>query len=154
MKKILLLLSTTRHSPKSVAAALEIAGREKAELILLFILDDALAQSIIDKMSEEGWVGGKASEHLQNSILREYFTQGQAKLREIEEQANKQGVPHRCIYARGEFARVALGVIEKEGVDLIIVGRRKRSNLSRFIFGSPVARIEEQAACEMMIIDE
>jgi len=154
MKKILLLLSTTRNSPKSVAKALELAQEQSAELVLLFILDDALAQSIIDKMSEEGWVGGKASEHLQNSILREYFTQGQAKLKEIEEKANNHGVSHRSIYSRGQFAPVALGVIEKEGVDLIIVGRRKRSDLSRFIFGSPVAQIEKKAGCEMMVIDE
>ncbi len=154
MKKILLLLSTTRTSPRSVAKALELAQKEQAELLLLFVLDDALAQSVIDKMSEEGWVGGKPSQDLQNSILKKYFTQGQVKLKEIEEEAAKCGVTYRSIYARGDFAPVALGVIAREGVDLIIVARRKRSDLSRFIFGSPVAEIQKKAGCEIMLIDE
>lgn len=154
MKKILLLLSTTRESPKSVAKALELAQKDKAELLLLFILDDDLPLSIIDEMSEKAWVGGKPSRDLQISILRKYFSQGKEKLREIELEAERCGVPYRSIYARGGFAAVALGVIAREEVDLVIVARRKRSSLSRFIFGSPVAEIEKYSTCEIMIINE
>jgi nucleotide-binding universal stress UspA family protein len=47
-----------------------------------------------------------------------------------------------------------LAVVEKEKVDLIMVTRRKRSGLSRFIFGSAVAELKETANCKVRIIDE
>ncbi|MBI5789381.1 MAG: universal stress protein [Candidatus Schekmanbacteria bacterium] len=154
MKRILLLLSTTRKSPDSIAQALELAKKDNAELILVFILDDAFTQSIVNRISEDGWVGGKTSDTLQNTILKEYFAQGQEKLREVELMADSYGVPHRSIYARGEFTGVALGIIQKEQPDLLIVTRRKRSDLSRFVFGSAVAELQAKAPCEIMVIDE
>lgn len=153
-KRILLLLSTTRKSPKSVAKALEIAQKEQAELVLLFILDDALALSIMDKMTEEGWIGGKQSRDVQNSIIRQYFSQGKIKINEIELEASRCGVTHSSIYARGAIVPVALGVIAVEKIDLVIVTRLKRSAFSRFIFGSPVEELQKNAPCEIMIIDE
>ncbi len=76
------------------------------------------------------------------------------KIRHIEKEAKAQGIPHRSISCWGRFVEVALKVIEREQVDLIIVTRSKRSNLSRFIFGSPVAELKERADCKIMIIDE
>jgi hypothetical protein len=35
-----------------------------------------------------------------------------------------------------------------------MVTRRKRSGLSRFIFGSAVAELKEKVKCEIRIIDE
>ncbi len=154
MKKILLLLSTTRESPKSISTALDIAGKQQAELVILFILDYELSQSITERLTQEGWIGGKATEELHHAILKEYFTQGKLKIVDIEEQARKNNIPCRPVYCWGKFVEVALKVIKKEQVDLIIVTRRKRSNLSRFIFGSPVAELKEKAGCEIMIIDE
>jgi nucleotide-binding universal stress UspA family protein len=154
LEKILLLLSTTRESPKSITTALDIAGRKNAELVILFILDYKLSQSIIDSLTQEGWIGGKATEQLHHAILKEYFTQGKLKIADIEQQAKEKGIPCRSISCRGKFVEVALKVIDKEQVNLIIVTRRKRSNLSRFIFGSPVAELQERVSCEIMIIDE
>jgi nucleotide-binding universal stress UspA family protein len=154
MKKILLLLSTTRKSPKSIATALDIASKDKAEMVILFILDYELSQSIIERLTQAGWIGGKATEELHHAILKEYFTQGKLKIADIEQQAKDKDIPCRAIYCWGKFVEVALKVINKEGVDLIIVTRRKRSNLSRFIFGSPVAELKRQVDCEIMVIDE
>ncbi len=154
MKKILLLLSTTRESPKSVTTALEIAGKEQAELLILFVLDYELSHSITEHMTQEGWIGGKASEDLHNAIIQEYLAQGRQKIDDIERQAMDNNIPFRSFYLQGTFVEAALKVIKKERADLIIVTRRKRSNLSRFIFGSPVAELKEQAGCEIMIIDE
>jgi nucleotide-binding universal stress UspA family protein len=154
LKKILLLLSTTRESPKSIATALDIASKEAAELLILFILDDEFPQSITEHLAEEGWIGGKTTEELHHAILQEYFTHGKQRISEIEQQAQEKNIPSRAICCQGKFVEVALKIIKRERVNLIIVTRRKRSNLSRFIFGSPVAELEEKAGCELMIIDE
>ncbi len=154
IKKVLLLISTTRKSGKSVETALKIAKENRAELLVLFVLDDELSQNIVNRMSQEGWIGGKPSEMLHTSILREYFHQGHQKIKEIEVAARERGIPCRSISSRGKFVDVALKVIRHEQVDIIIVTRRHRSNLSRFIFGSPVADLKKQANTEIIIIDE
>ena len=154
IKKILLLISTTRESEKSVKKALEVAESNQAELLILFVLDDELSQEVVGRVSEEGWFGGKPSERLQNAILKEYFGYGNRKIKEIEDIAKERGIKYRSISARGKFAEVALRVIQHEQVDLIIVTRRRRSVLSRFIFGSPVADLKKQSNVEIEIIDE
>ncbi len=154
MKKILLLLSTSRQSSKSVTTALDVAEREQAELIILFILDQELPQNIIEQLSQEGWIGGKAADDLRQSILNEYLAQGKSKINEIEQQAMERSIPYRSICCQGQLMDTALKVSKRERVDLIIVNQRKRSSLSRFIFGSPAAELKEKAGCEVLIIDE
>ncbi len=154
MDKILLILSTTRKSDKCIKEAVDIAKKESAKLIILFVVDYEVPQKIFDSLTEEGWIGGKTTENLFNAVLDEYSFQGKEKILEIEEAAKNKGVDYKSIIKRGTFLDVALSVAEKEQVSMIIVTRRKRSGLSRFFFGSAVAELKEKVACETKIIDE
>ncbi len=154
MDKILLILSTTRKSNKCVKEAVEIACEENAKLIILFVVDYEVPQKILDKLTEEGWIGGKPTENLFNAVLDEYSIQGKDKISEIEEMAKNKGVHYKSIVRKGKFVDETLAVIEAEKVNLIMVTRRKRSGLSRFIFGSAVAELKEKVKCEIRIIDE
>jgi nucleotide-binding universal stress UspA family protein len=154
MDKILLILSTTRKSDKCVKEAVDIASKENAMLIILFVVDYEVPQKIFDSLSEEGWIGGKTTENLFNAILDEYSVQGKDKILEVEEVAKNVGIDYKSIVKKGTFLDVALSVVEKEDVNLILVTRRKRSSLSRFFFGSAVAELKEKVTCEVRIIDE
>jgi nucleotide-binding universal stress UspA family protein len=154
MDKILLILSTTRKSEKCINEAVEIASKENAELITLFVVDYEVPQKILDSLSEEGWIGGKTTENLFNAVLDEYSIQGKEKISEIEEVAKKKGVNYKSIIKRGTFLEVSLSVAEEEKVGLVLVTRRRRSGLSRFFFGSAVAELKEKVTCEVKIIDE
>jgi len=154
MDKILLILSTTRKSDKSVKKAVDIASKENARLIILFVVDYEVPQKIFDSLTEEGWIGGKTTKTLFNAVLDEYSVLGKEKILEIEEVARDKGVDYKSIIKSGTFLDVALSVAEKEQVGLIIVTRRKRSHLSRFFFGSAVAELKEKVTCEIKIIDE
>lgn len=154
MKKILLILSTTRKSNKCVKEAVEIASKENAKLIILFVVDYEVPQKIFDKLTEEGWIGGKPTENLFNAVLDEYSVQGKDKISEIKEMAKSRGIDYKSIVRRGKFLDVTLSVVEAEKINLIIVTRRKRSALSRFFFGSAVAELKEKVECEVKIIDE
>ncbi|MHC4267212.1 MAG: universal stress protein [Planctomycetota bacterium] len=154
MDKILLILSTTRKSEKCIKEAVDIASKENAELITLFVIDYEVPQKILDSLTEEGWIGGKTTENLFNAVLDEYAIQGKEKISEIEEVAKKRGVNYKSIIKRGTFLDVALSVAEEEKVGLILVTRRKRSGLSRFFFGSAVAELKEKVTCKVKIIDE
>ena len=76
MKTILLTLSTTRQSPKTIDYALKKAQKEKASLIILFIVDPDLPHLVLDKMLDVGFMGDKPSMKLYQSILKEYRERG------------------------------------------------------------------------------
>ena len=154
MDKILLILSTTRKSNKCVKEALDIANKENARLIILFVVDYEVPQKILDKLTEEGWIGKKPTENLFNAVLDEYSIQGKDKIAEIKVMAKGRGINCKSIIRKGKFLDVALSVVEAEKVNLIMVTRRKRSGLSRFIYGSAVAELKKIAGCEVKIIDE
>lgn len=154
MDKILLILSTTRKSDKCIKEAVDIASKEKAKLIILFVVDNEVPQKIFDSLTEEGWIGGTTTENLFNAVLDEYSVQGKEKISEIEAAAKSKGVDYKSVIKRGTFLDVALSVAEEEQVSLILVTRRKRSRLSRFFFGSAVAELKEKVTCETKIIDE
>ncbi|MFQ5963051.1 MAG: universal stress protein [Candidatus Scalinduaceae bacterium] len=154
MDKILLILSTTRKSNKCIKEAVDIACRKKAKLVILFVVDYEVPQKIFDKLTEEGWIGGKPTENLFNAMLDEYSIQGRDKIAEIEAIAKSVGVRCKSIVRKGKLVDVTLSIVEAEKVNLIIITRRKRSGLSRFIFGSAVAELKEKVKCEVRIIDE
>ncbi len=154
MDKILLILSTTRKSETCINEAVEIASKENAELITLFVVDYEVPQKMLDRLTEEGWIGGKTTENLFNAVLDEYSIQGKDKIAEIEGVAKKKGVNYKSIIKKGTFLDVSLSVAEQEKVGLVLVTRRKRSGLSRFFFGSAVAELKEKVTCKVKIIDE
>lgn len=154
MAKILLLLSTTRESSKGIGAAIKAASAEGCELLVAYVLDDELPGHILQKLTDEGWIGGKPSDELYAAILREYSTQARLKLDDVHSQARNADVPISTQIHRGSFVEKAMDLIKSEGVTEVFVNRRKRSNLSRFLFGSAVAELKKRAPCPVTIIDE
>lgn len=153
MKKTLLILSFLRNSPRTIEKAIQIAKKEKAELLVTFILDIEYADTIAHKLTDEGWIGGKPSEQLYASLLKEYKLQAELIIDEIKTKADKISIPVRSIIKSGSVLEETLKIAELEEPDLIVITRRKRSNLSRFIFGSLVNSLRKQVSSKVIIID-
>lgn len=153
MKKILLILSFLRSSPKTVEEALKIAKENEAELVVFFVLDIGYADNIARKLADEGWLGEKPSQQLYNSLLVEYQSQAEKKVAEIRHRAAELKVPVRAMIKSGSVLEETLRVASLEDPALIVITRRRRSSLSRLIFGSMVKALKEQAKCEVRIID-
>ena len=153
MKKILLILSFLRSSPKTVEEAIKIAQENEAELLVFFVLDIGYADNIARKLADEGWLGEKPSQQLYNSLLREYQSQAENKIAEIRLRAAELKVPVRAMIKSGSVLDETLRVASLEDPDLIVITRRKRSSLSRLIFGSMVKTLKEQAKCKVRIIE-
>lgn len=154
MDKLLLILSTTRRSNKCITEAIDIASKSNTPLIILFVVDEEIPQKIVEKMTEDGWIGGKPTESLFNTVLEEYSVQGKEKVAEIERMAQSKGVHYESMIRKGKFIDEALSVVNAENVKLILVTRRKRFNVSRFFWGSAVAELRERVSCQVRIIDE
>lgn len=153
-KPILLILTTERKSMAGVQKAMEKALRKDEELLILFILDRKLSEAAITSMTESGWLGGRASEELYNVIQREYLIQGNALIDHIKELCQKQGVRCRGILREGDFLEETIRILDEEGIDEIVAIRRRRSNVSRFFFGSAVEDLKKITKREIEIVDE
>lgn len=154
MKKILLILSFLRRSSKTIEEAIKLAKEKQAELIVFFVLDIEYAHSIAHKLTDEGWIGEKPSEQLYTSLLKEYKLQAEQLIAEIEKRAKNEKLPIRSLIKSGSVLKETLRLANLEDPELIIITRRKRSSLSRLIFGSAVKDLTQQATCEVKIIDE
>lgn len=154
IKKILLIMSFLRKSKKAVAEAINLAKELDAELTVLFVLDVEYADRIAHKLTDEGWLGNKPSDKLYAALLGEYKTQAEEMVAEIEGRAQELDIPIRTIIKSGSLLKEALRIASLEEPDLIVVTRRKRSSLSRLIFGSAVKALKEQVSCKVQIIDE
>lgn len=154
MKKILLILSLLRNTPKIIEEAFRMAQAENAELLVLFILDTEYADKIVNKLTNEGWIGGRPSEHFLESLLLEYELQAKSKIQEIKTRAHKLKIPVRSIIKKGSILEDSLKVTQQEQPHIILIIRRKRSDLSRIIFGSLVKTLQKKAPCDVKIIDE
>ena len=154
MKNILLVLSTTRQSPKTIELALEKGKEEGNSLTALFVLDSEMAGSVLEKLTDEGFTGEKPSQELHDSILTEYRERGKKKLEEIGKLAKEMDVPFTAIMREGDFTSECLAEIKERRSDMVITTRKKRSSLSRFIFGSPIEQIRDESECEMLIVEE
>lgn len=154
MKNILLVLSTTRHSPKTIELALEKVKEKGSSLSALFVLDSEMPGNILEKLTDAGFTGEKPSQDLHDSILTDYRERGKKKLDEIEKLAKEMDVPFTAIIREGDFTSECLAEIKDRKSDMVITTRKKRSSLSRFIFGSPIEQIRDQSECEMIIVEE
>lgn len=153
MKKILLILSFLRRSSKTIDAAIQLAKEKNAELIIFFVLDIEYANNIARKLTVEGWIGEKPSEQLYISLLKEYKSQAEQLIAEIERRAKREKIATRSIIKSGAVLPETLRVASLEDPELIVITRRKRSSLSRLILGSAVKDLKKQAPCEVKIID-
>jgi len=153
MKKILLILSYLRYTQSTVTQAIRIAKEENAELIALFVVDIEFANGIVHKLTDEGWIGGKPSQQFYGSLLKEYELQAKDKIAEIEKQAAEHNIRMQAIIKNGPLLREVLKLVELEEPDLIMITRRRRSNLSRKILGSLPDALSKQVDCEVKIID-
>ncbi|MFQ5602246.1 MAG: universal stress protein [bacterium] len=153
MKKILLIISFLRSSKKTIDEAMNLAKTQNAELLVVFILDIDYADNIVHKLTDEGWIGGKPSEQLYTSLLKEYKLQAELKIEEIEKRAKELNIPIKSIIKSGSVLEEALRLASLEDPDLIVITRRKRSSLSRLIFGSLVNALKDKVKCQLKVID-
>ena len=151
---ILLVLSTTRQSPATVNHALRRAAETHETLHVVFILDSDIPNSIFDRLTDMGFMGERPSQQLSNSILSEYRERGGAKIAEVEEAAHTHGVEVTSALLEGDFLVTCIDQITRLSVAEVVLTRRRRGNLSRFLFGSAVADLTRRTPCPITVIDE
>lgn len=154
MKTIILAISTTQHSPAAVRYALDVAEKEHARLVTLFVIDSKVPGLVFEKLIDMGFIGEKPSVELKEAVEKEYQQQADEKIAEIRELAEGRGLEHDIYLDKGDFFESTLQAIAKFSADVIVLTRARRSQLSRIFSGSAVDELTKRAPCEVKVFEE
>lgn len=154
MENVLLIISTQRLSCRSINYAIDMAKKRGCQLLVLFVMDSKLPESIFRKLEDEAYLGYRPSEEAYRHVLEEYEDRGRALLKEIKAMADKEKVPCKTVFREGDFFEECEKLLAEENIQTAIVTRKRRSSLSRFILGSDINKLMDTANCSFEIFDE
>ncbi len=153
-KKILLILSTTRTSVRAIEYAVELAKKNDAELLTLFILETEVAGEVFETFSDIGFIGDKPGTKLIEAMMREFRQRAYQELKSVEDYAKGRGVDNESIIEKGDFIERSLWVIDKYKVDTAVAIKKKRSAIASYFVKSRVLSLKDQAPCEVEVFEE
>ena len=154
MGYLMLVLSPTRHTPKSIDLALSLVQTSKRPLLAVFVMDTKVADAISGHIVDIGFLGAKVSDQIEATILKEYEARGRRELDEVRERAGEMGIECEAVVRKGDFVEECLKIAREKGVEDMVVSRAERSNLSRKLFGSAVNDLLERATCPIMVVSD
>jgi nucleotide-binding universal stress UspA family protein len=145
MEKLTTGVDGSPSSFKAVALAADLAGKYRAELVLVAVeheLSPAIAAELETYVRQEHMdvpVGELPTEHAQNALA-------DARL-----QAEGKGagmITSRI--SRGDPAEEIIGAAQREKADLIVVGSRGHGRLAGLLLGSVAQKVLAHAACPVL----
>lgn len=153
MKTTLLVLSSTAQSPKAIDIALERSKKCGDKLIVLYVVDTELPTSIFERLEGTALIGEAPGHNVQQALLEEYARQGKLQVDAVMKRAKELGIKAEAIIKTGIFAEECIGIIRERKVECVVITRQRNSHLSRFIFGSPIKKIQDNVTSHFEIVD-
>jgi nucleotide-binding universal stress UspA family protein len=154
MGYLMLVLSPTRHNPKSVDLAISLVKKADRPLLALFVMDTKATDAISGRIVDLGFLGDSVSSQLQAAIVKEYEGRGKRELEDVKARADEVGIECEVLIRRGGFVEECLRIAREKQVEDMVVSRAERSNLSRKLFGSAVNELVEKAPCPVMVVSD
>jgi nucleotide-binding universal stress UspA family protein len=152
MGNVILILSPTRHNPRSVDLAISLAEKSRSSLVAVFIVDTKVTDAISGRIVDIGFLGDRVSTQLKNAILKEYEARGRRDLDEVKERARRSGIDCETVVSRGDFVEESLRIAAEKDAEAMVVSRAERSDLSRKLFGSAVNDLVKRAPCPVTVV--
>lgn len=136
-KKILLPIDGSKFVEKAVDDAVFIAKASNAEIVLLTVVENTFLIGLpADNTTQEI-----------NVLLEK---EAQENIDKFKEKLN--GIKTKTVITEGSPAEEILKVIDKEDIDLIIMGSSGKKGFEKFLIGSVTDKIVKSARCKLMII--
>lgn len=140
-KKILLATDGSEDANKAVKHAVWIANGSKAELIVLHVLETSKLPEIETLTTE--------------SALRDLLTQEAKRVFSKVSKSIKScdcGVNVNYMRESGNPVDLIIKTVEKEGIDMVVMGTAGRHGLSRFWLGSVAENVVRYAPCPVLVV--
>jgi nucleotide-binding universal stress UspA family protein len=152
MANCLLILSSTRSADKSIARALEIA--QGGALSALFVVDNEAPQNLSRHLSGLGFTGSRPKGEVTGVLKAEYHRRGEHLLSQVLKAASELRVPCSTQISVGDFVDECLRVIKQQSITHVVVSHKKKSHMSRYLFGSSVESLQAEVDCPIEIVEE
>jgi nucleotide-binding universal stress UspA family protein len=140
-RTLLVPVDFTESSVKALDYALSLARRINATITLLHVLDG---------MYGEGFVDTPARVRERSRAIED----ARLKLNLLTAWRIDRRVPMECLVRHGNVELEILRFAETGTVQLIVLGRKIRNALSRFVFGSVTKAVIETSPCPVIVVPE
>lgn len=145
IRKILVAVDGSDKSLEAADNALSIASIiEQVELIILNVLDT------------QPWYHGKSAYGWATEYIRNEIQQRQKVLDKIKEKAEKFNIhPKTEILMSPQTTNTAAAIVnyaEKEEVNLIVIGTRGRTGITRVLLGSVASGVVTYSHCPVLVV--
>lgn len=136
MKRMLLVLDGSKFSEGAIRESIRMAKKCGSKLHIMTVVPDKLMHDALG-----------------DSPQAEEQAKAQAMLAAVQERATTAGVESEVLMGQGEDAfQVIVDEAERGLMDLIIMGRRDRSDLSRALLGSTAAKVIGHTSCNVLVV--
>ena len=142
--KILVAFSATSINKKLAMQALDLAAKEKADLIILSVRDMNIAEKVARLTHDLGFLGEKVVDRLEVDINADREEVISKRLARLEKEAEKRGISFETIRVKGPFVETVVEVIQRYNVDTILVEKRAKI----------VDDLKKNAPCEVIAVVE
>jgi len=142
--KILVAFSATSINKKLAMQALDLAAKDKADLIILSVRDMNIAEKVARLTHDLGFLGEKVVERLEVDINADREEVISKRLARLETEAEKRGISFETLRVKGPFVETVVEVIQRYNVDTILVEKRAKI----------VDDLKKNAPCEVIAVVE
>ena len=146
---ILLISTTTRETPRALAAACEAARAASEPLQVAFILDPEALAEIRTRLVRAGFAAGGDGETVE-AMAGEYRRRGEAYLKAAAGACEAVATGTQLV--EGPFVAAALELAA--GASRAFVSRKRRSQYSRILFEGPIEAVMERAPCPVEVVED
>ncbi|MCC7553586.1 MAG: universal stress protein [Methanobacteriaceae archaeon] len=140
-KKILLPTDGSEHAEKAEKHALFLADKTGAEIIAL---------SVVENSYFVGLPSDDTIFHV-NEMLKKETEKNLEKVEKMKEEVESD-VKITLSVEEGSPADVILDTIDKENIDLVIIGSSGKSGFDRLIMGSVADKVVKVAKCSVLVV--
>lgn len=145
-KKILLAINNTRPAERAGQHAIDIAGFEGADIIVLNVIDTYYLNSLPQR-------------DLREKLDKEFREEGKDAVEKYKKKIEEEKCAGNCkniklitMIKDGKPEDVILKTAEKENIDKIIIGKSGKDKIERFFVGSTTERVVRGAKVPVSVV--
>ncbi|MGI6679017.1 MAG: universal stress protein [Dehalobacterium sp.] len=147
LKKILLAIDGSDHGMKAVDYALRLAQIEGGEVEIIYVI-----ANLDKRINVTGHMDPDLGFHLQEKTEEALNEEGKMILDQGKAKFQDTDISCTTKLLTGNPAVVILHEAEKQNADVIVMGSRGLSGITRFVMGSVSSKVVNHAHCSVFIV--
>ena len=146
-KRILVPIDFSEHSARTVLSAISLASRDNATIQLLHVFQ--MADYVVTPFAQR-----KHLSKLDPSRVSVAEQEARESLAAFEQQVVSRGIKAEAYIRVGYPFDEIVAMADHLNVDLIVIGSRGLSGMTRLLVGSTAQRVVEHAPCPVLVVKE